>query len=329
MAMSKPTVEMRIAVIYGGTSAEREISLKSGQAVYEGLIAGGLACELIDFPEKPTEYLADKQFDCAFIALHGRGGEDGSIQGALELAKVPYTGSGVLASALAMDKARSKLIWQATGLPTPKGKVIDGSLALSTEESQALLDELGPVLAVKPVREGSSVGVSKVSRPTDLIECVKKAAHYDRDVLLEQWLTGPEYTVGIVGGKVLPSIRLEAANEFYDYDAKYLSSQTQYHCPSGLSAENELALQQLAKQAFDSLGCAGWGRVDFICDEKGQFYCLEVNTIPGMTPTSLVPKAAKAIGWDFTRLLLEILETVKTNGQSKTATSNADLTPEE
>lgn len=322
--LNQPIVEWRVAVLHGGLSAEREISLKSGRAVFEGLKASGVACELLDFPEKSIDFLRDKQFDCAFVALHGRGGEDGSIQGALELAKIPYTGSGVLASALAMDKSKSKLIWQALGLPTPKGVVVDSANPPTNLEAENLLSEMGHVVAVKPIKEGSSVGVSKASTAAELIHCIEKAGQYDEQVLIEKWLNGAEYTVGIVGTHVLPSIRLQAANDFYDYDAKYLSNQTQYHCPSGLEEREERELQKLARHAFDSLGCVGWGRVDFICDDDGQFYLLEVNTIPGMTPTSLVPKAAKAIGWDFPRLLLEILETVKKHGQSKTLASDTE-----
>ncbi len=287
-----------IAVLAGGNSAEREISLRSGNAVLEALVGLGLPCELVDTAQKNwLEKIAD--FGLAFIALHGPGGEDGTVQGALLSKGVRFTGSAVLASALAMDKRRSKLLWMGAGLPTPDFELLDESSNL-----EAVFARLGECI-VKPSNEGSSIGMARVSSEAELCEAYAQAKNYGT-VLAERWVVGKEYTVAIVGREVLPAIRLETDNRFYDFDAKYTSTATRYICPCGLPPAEESALQELALQAFDSLGCEGWGRVDVMCTEQGEFQLLEVNTIPGMTDHSLVPMAAKAKGWDFQELVLAI-----------------------
>lgn len=284
----------RIAVLAGGRSAERPISLKSGKAVHEALRRLGALAELVDPAETGVDKLAG--FDCAFIALHGRGGEDGVIQGVLEHLGVPYTGSGVMASAIGMDKMRSKLVWQGAGLPTPAFYLAGGNER-----------ELGWPVIVKPSREGSSIGMFKVDDAGGLAQAVEEAKTFDDEVLVEQWVTGQEYTVSVLDGRALPVIRLETPNRFYDYEAKYQSDSTQYHIPCGLPEQDEKALGELALQAFDVLGCSGWGRVDVMRDADGGFQLLEVNTIPGMTDHSLVPMAAKAVGMDFEELVASIL----------------------
>ncbi len=292
----------RVAVLYGGRSAEREISLISGQAVYAALRRCGVDATPIDVGDDLLAQLQAGRFDRAFIALHGRGGEDGTVQGALELLGLPYTGSGVLASALAMDKVRTKQIWQAYGLPTAPwvelhpGEAHDAALAL------------GLPLAVKPAHEGSSLGMSKVVAADQLANAVELAARYDRRVLVERWIEGGEYTAGILGHQPLPLIRLETPNLFYDYEAKYHAETTRYHCPCGLPLEQESRLQALALAAFDAVGAQGWGRVDLMLDGSGQPWLIELNTIPGLTDHSLVPMAANVAGIDFDALVLRILE---------------------
>lgn len=287
-----------IAVLAGGNSAEREISLNSGNAVLQALSEVGLECSLLDTADE--DWLTKvTDFDLAFIALHGPGGEDGTVQGALLTKGVRYTGSAVLASALAMDKRRTKQLWLGVGLPTPEFVSLDDSSDFS-----AVFERLGECI-VKPNTEGSSIGMARISSEVELRQAYAEAKHYGV-VLAERWIVGEEYTVAIVGREVLPAIRLETDNRFYDFEAKYTSTTTRYLCPCGLSVEEETALQDLALQAFDSLGCEGWGRVDLMCTQQGEFQLLEVNTIPGMTDHSLVPMAAKAKGWDFQELVLAI-----------------------
>ena len=291
----------KVAVLLGGHSAEREVSLKSGNAVLEALRKSGVDAQPFDPAERELAEL--KGFDRAFIALHGRYGEDGTIQGALELMGIPYTGSGVLASALAMDKLRTKLIWQAAGVPTPRYALLT---AYSNFEQVA--EDLGLPLMVKPASEGSSIGMSKVMQVADLQPAYALAAKYDRLVIAEQFVAGEEYTAAILGGAALPLIRLETPNTFYDYDAKYVANTTRYQCPSGLPPERERGYQALALRAFELLGCHGWGRADLMVDASGTPYFLELNTSPGMTDHSLVPMAARQAGLSFEQLVLKVLE---------------------
>lgn len=290
----------QVAVLYGGDSAEREISLQSGQAVFNALKASGIQVTAVDAKEKKLEEL--RQFDRVFIALHGRGGEDGTIQGVLEYLDIPYTGSGVLASALAMDKIRSKQIWNGIGLKTP-----DFYLPGSKNEALALIDEVEYPLIFKPSKEGSSIGMNKVNNRDDFFPAYEEAEKYDQ-VLIEHWIDGAEYTVAILGEKTLPPIELKTNNEFYDYEAKYKSEDTKYICPCELSEGELQDIEKTALRAFESLSCTGWGRVDFMREKDGQFYLLEVNTVPGMTSHSLVPMAAKAAGISFEQLVLNILD---------------------
>ncbi len=291
----------RVAVLYGGTSAEREVSLKSGSEVCAALRGEGVDTILIDVDANIIERLQAEQLDRVFIALHGAGGEDGRIQALLEFFNLPYTGSGVQASALAMDKWRSKLVFSAAGISTPDYRV------LQADNLAAVVAELGPQLMVKPAHEGSSIGMSKVSSLEQLQSAFVEASKFDSSVFAERLITGAEYTVALLNGRALPAIKLETDHQFYDYDAKYLADDTRYLCPCGLSASDEAQLQALALQAFELLGCGGWGRADFMADEQGRFYLLEVNTVPGMTDHSLVPMAARASGLSFAELCLEIL----------------------
>ncbi|MDD3650380.1 D-alanine--D-alanine ligase [Immundisolibacter sp.] len=295
----------RVAVLYGGRSAERAVSLNSGAAALKALTASGVDAVGIDAaaPDLLAQLTAGG-FDRAFIALHGRGGEDGTLQGALDWLGLPYTGSGVLGSALAMDKLRAKQIWQARGLPTAPYV-----LAAPDSDWNAIVAELGLPVMVKPAREGSSIGMSKVERAADLPAAVATAAAHDPQVLIERFIGGGEYTVGIVGARVLPAIKLETPRAFYDYEAKYLRDDTRYLCPCGLPAAAERALQQLALAAFQALDCAGWGRIDLLLDANGQPYLMEANTVPGLTDHSLVPMAARAVGLSFEQLMLAILDT--------------------
>ena len=293
----------KVAVLFGGRSAEREVSLKSGAAVLAALQRSGVNAHAFDPAERSLQALADEGFDRAFIALHGRFGEDGTVQGALELMGIPYTGSGVLASALGMDKWRSKLVWQSGGLPIPEFMLIDEQSA-----SAEVVGKLGLPLFVKPANEGSSVGISKVKSEAELQAAYRAAAAHDKMVIAERFVGGGEYTVAILGDEALPVIKIEPANEFYDYEAKYLRDDTHYRCPCGLDADKEAEMQRLAMQAFAMLGGAGWGRIDFLVSETGQPYVLEANTSPGMTDHSLVPMAARQAGIGFDELVLRILE---------------------
>jgi D-alanine-D-alanine ligase len=296
----------KVAVLLGGLSAEREVSLKSGAAVLAALQAQGIDAQDFDPRDLPLHDL--EKFDRVFINLHGRFGEDGCIQGALELLNIPYTGSGVMASAIGMDKWRSKLLWRAMGIVTP-----DFELLNANTDFAAIEKKLGLPLFVKPANEGSSIGISKVKRAGDLAAAYALAAKADPLVLAEKFVGGGEYTVGILanakqGLLALPIVRIVPKNEFYDYEAKYLRNDTEYLCPCGLPPEKEALIQREAIAAFQALGCSGWGRVDFLMDENGQHYFLEVNTSPGMTDHSLVPMAAKAAGISFEQLVLRILE---------------------
>lgn len=293
----------RVAVLMGGTSAERPVSLKSGSAVLEALRRRGVDAHGIDAGADVLERLGEG-YDRVFIALHGRGGEDGVMQGALETLGLPYTGSGVLASALAMDKLRTKAVWRGFGLPTPEYVPLHADT-----DWDAVVAALGLPIIVKPVHEGSSIGMSKVDRADGLAAAWQAAGEYDSEVIAERWITGAEYTVALLGGEPLPPIRLETPHSFYDYEAKYQSETTRYHCPAGLSAEQEDAIGALARKAFAALGCRGWGRIDFMRDEEGRFWLIEANTIPGMTDHSLVPMAAGAAGIDFDELVWRILGT--------------------
>ncbi|HDL7097506.1 TPA: D-alanine--D-alanine ligase [Yersinia enterocolitica] len=299
----------KVAVLLGGTSAEREVSLLSGEAVLAGLREAGIDAHGIDTQDFPVTQLKEQGFDKVFIALHGRGGEDGTVQGVLEFLQLPYTGSGVMASALTMDKLRTKLVWQASGLPISPYIALNRQQfeTLSSEELAACVAKLGLPLIVKPSHEGSSVGMSKVDQANQLHSALVEAFRHDTDVLIEKWLSGPEFTVAILGNDVLPSIRIQAPGVFYDYEAKYQSDETQYFCPSGLSAELEQQLAALSLQAYQALGCSGWGRVDVMQDSDGRFYLLEVNTSPGMTSHSLVPMAARQYGLSFSQLVARIL----------------------
>lgn len=296
----------KVAVLLGGTSAEREVSLNSGAAVLAGLKEAGVDAHPIDPKEYPVAQLKADGFDKVFIALHGRGGEDGTLQGVLEFLGLPYTGSGVMASALTMDKLRTKLLWQGANLS------VSPYVALQREElaqvnPEEIVARLGLPLIVKPSCEGSSVGMSKVNAVEELAPALENAFLHDTCVLVEKWLSGPEFTVAILGDEVLPSIRIQPAGVFYDYQAKYLSDETQYFCPSGLDDEKENALRALAMSAYRAVGCQGWGRVDVMLDSDGQFYLLEVNTAPGMTNHSLVPMAARESGLSFSQLVVKIL----------------------
>ena len=294
----------KVAVLMGGNSAEREISLLSGQAVLAALLRQDVAAIGIDTANDVITQLTAASIDRVFIALHGRGGEDGTIQGMLELMGLPYTGSRVLGSALAMDKYRTKQVWQSIKLPTPPFKLIDANSDLS-----AIITQVGLPLMVKPVLEGSSFGMAKVTNVAELAAAYAVAAKFDSNVIVERYVSGMEYTAAILHDTALPIIRLATPREFYDFTAKYDDDQTTYHCPSGLPVTQEQALQQLAIQAFRAVGASGWGRVDFMCDASGAPWLLEVNTVPGLTDHSLVPMAAKAAAINFDQLILRILAT--------------------
>lgn len=300
--MSSPEEFGKVAVLLGGTSAEREVSLNSGNAVLRGLRRKGVDAEGIDVrgPEDVVG-LVEQGFDRAFIVLHGRGGEDGQIQGALQILGIPYTGSGVMGSAIAMDKYRSKLVWKGLGMPTPPFQV------LREEADLGRAAGLGFPLMIKPAHEGSSVGMSKVADAGQLEAAWQEARKYDGLVIAEKWITGSEYTAAVLDGEPLPMIRLETPREFYDYDAKYKTGDTGYHIPCGLDEAKEREAQQIALQACEALGVSGWGRADLMMDEAGNFWLIEVNTVPGMTDHSLVPMAAKAKGIDFDELVYRIL----------------------
>lgn len=300
----KPEEFGRVAVLMGGTAAERPVSLRSGAAVYDALKRKGVDAVSIDVTGNPIDALAGQKVDRVFNIIHGRGGEDGVLQGVLEAMKIPYTGSGVMASALSMDKLRTKLCWQGYGLVTPKWHLLNDESDIDT-----CIEKLGFPVIVKPAQEGSSIGMSKARNRDELVKALALAASYRCDVYAEAWVTGKEYTVAILNGEALPIIRLETPNEFYDYEAKYNATTTQYHCPCGLSQDHELQLRKLAVTAGKVVGVKGWARVDVFVDDAGQSQLIEINTVPGMTDHSLVPMAAKQAGIEFEDLVWRILET--------------------
>lgn len=293
----------RVGVLYGGLSAEREVSLNSGKAVYQALIELGIDAKLYDVGEDFIQIAEQRPFDIAFIVLHGRGGEDGTIQAILDWLKIPYTGSGVLASAVAMDKVKTKMLWQAAGLPVLAQRIVD----LDTDVDE-LITELGLPLAIKPALEGSSVGITKVQTKAELMPAIKLALDCQSLVMAEPWVEGQELTATVLGDNVLPLIKITTSEGFYDYSAKYESKGvTEYLCPCGLPPEKEAEIQAIVQQAAKVIGVCAWSRVDTILDKEGQVWLLEINTVPGMTATSLVPKAAKQQGLSFNQLIYEIL----------------------
>jgi len=304
----------RVAVLYGGDSTEREISLLSGNAVLEALRRRGVDAHAFDPRDRALTELLHERFDRVWIALHGPGGEDGTLQGALEYLGVPYTGSGVMGSAIGMDKLRTKRLAHAIGVATADYVVLGGP-----EDFDTAIERLGLPLIVKPATQGSSVGMTKVERESDLPAAYASAAALERSVFAEPWITGKEYTVAVLQGRALPSIRIETPNAFYDYEAKYLRNDTRYFCPSGLSVPAEQHLANLALAAFDAIGASGWGRADFMADATGRPLLLEINTIPGMTSHSLVPMAARAVSIDFDELVWRVLETSFTRQRSAPA----------
>ncbi len=293
----------KVAVLLGGKSAEREVSLDSGRAVLEALIRSGVEAEAFDPQERCVTELVN--YDRAFIVLHGRGGEDGQIQGVLEWLNIPYTGTGVQGSAIGMDKIKTKQVWQGSELPTAPHRIVSKDV-----DADEVIASLGLPFIIKPVHEGSSIGMSKVEKPEDFAEALAKATEHDAVVMAEKWINGREFTIVLLNGQALPVIRLEPPKDvaFYDYEAKYNRNDVQYGIPCGLSEAEEKTLQELALRAFQAVGCKGWGRIDAMQDEQGNFWLLEVNTVPGMTSHSLVPKAAKAVGYDFDQLCVTILE---------------------
>lgn len=294
----------KVAVLMGGLSAEREISLLSGNAVLAALNSRGVDAHAVDVDENIVRELSTGKYQRAFVILHGRGGEDGTIQGLLEIMQLPYTGSGVMASSIAMDKLKTKQIWLAMGLPTPEFCIID-----SEKSCEQALAALGLPLIIKPVLEGSSIGMSKVENDEELVPAWQKARLCGGTVIAERWIEGEEYTAALLDGRVLPMIKLETAHKFYDYDAKYEADDTRYICPCGLAEEQETEFASLAKKAFNAVNASAWGRVDIMADQDGRPWLIEVNTIPGMTSHSLVPMAAKQAGLSFDELVLDILAT--------------------
>ncbi len=301
---SNPEKFGRVAVLMGGSAAERAVSLRSGTAVYEALKRKGVDAVAIDVTDSPIDALSGIKVDRVFNIIHGRGGEDGVLQGVLQVMGIPYTGSGVMASALTMDKLRTKLCWQGYGLKTPKWHLLRDENDLDT-----CIEKLGFPVIVKPAQEGSSIGMSKANSRDELHKALQTALEYRCDVYAESWVTGKEYTVAVLNGEALPVIRLETPNAFYDYEAKYNATTTQYHCPCGLDQEQELFLRNLAVRASQVVGVKGWARVDVFIDDSGQYQLIEINTVPGMTDHSLVPMAAKQAGIDFDELVWRVLET--------------------
>ena len=294
----------KVAVLMGGFSSEREVSLNSGRAVLVALLERGIDAHAFDPKEMPLSELKTQGFDCAFNILHGAYGEDGTIQGALTALGIPYTGCGVMASAIGMDKYRCKLLWKGLGLPVPDYAVLHDDTDFAAVEAQ-----LGLPMFVKPAAEGSSVGVVKVKEAGQLPAVYAELKQYQGEIIAEAFIGGGEYTCAVLNGKALPSIRIVPATEFYNVEAKYQRNDTQYLCPSDLSAEDEQLMGELAVRAFEAIGGTGWGRIDFLKSETGKLYLLEANTLPGMTAHSLVPKAAKQSGLEFADLCIEVLKT--------------------
>ena len=301
--MSNASKFGKVAVLLGGKSAEREVSLDSGKAVLEALLRSGVNAEGFDPQERSVTELV--HYDRAFIVLHGRGGEDGQIQGALEWMNIPYTGTGVQGSAIGMDKVKTKQIWQGSDLPTTPYRIIG-----KDADFKEVIESLGLPLIIKPVHEGSSVGMSKVEKAEDLAAALEKATQHDAIVMAEKWITGREFTISFLNGQPLPVIRLQPPADvaFYDYEAKYNRNDVEYGIPCGLTEAEEKQLQEISLRAFQAVGASGWGRIDAMQDEQGKFWLLEVNTVPGMTSHSLVPKAANAVGYSFDELCVAILE---------------------
>ena len=301
--MSNASKFGKVAVLLGGKSAEREVSLDSGTAVLEALVRSGINAEAFDPQERSVTELVN--YDRAFVVLHGRGGEDGQIQGALEWLNIPYTGTGVQGSAIGMDKVKTKQVWQGSELPTAPYRIVT-----KNSNAQEIVSVLDLPLIIKPVHEGSSIGMSKVEKVEDFADAIAKATEHDAVVMAEKWITGREFTIVILNGQALPVIRLQPPEDvaFYDYEAKYQRNDVEYGIPCGLSESEEKELQALALHAFQAVGASGWGRIDAMQDEQGKFWLLEVNTVPGMTSHSLVPKAAAAIGYSFDTLCVAILE---------------------
>ncbi|WP_432210784.1 D-alanine--D-alanine ligase [Acinetobacter variabilis] len=301
--MSNASKFGKVAVLLGGKSAEREVSLDSGTAVLEALVRSGINAEAFDPQERSVTELVN--YDRAFVVLHGRGGEDGQIQGALEWLNIPYTGTGVQGSAIGMDKVKTKQVWQGSELPTALYRIVT-----KNSNAQEIVSALDLPLIIKPVHEGSSIGMSKVEKVEDFADAIAKATEHDAVVMAEKWITGREFTIVILNGQALPVIRLQPPEDvaFYDYEAKYQRNDVEYGIPCGLSESEEKELQALALRAFQAVGASGWGRIDAMQDEQGKFWLLEVNTVPGMTSHSLVPKAAAAVGYSFDALCVAILE---------------------
>ena len=301
--MSNASKFGKVAVLLGGKSAEREVSLDSGKAVLEALLRSGVNAEGFDPQERSVTELVN--YDRAFIVLHGRGGEDGQIQGTLEWMNIPYTGTGVQGSAIGMDKVKTKQIWQGSDLPTAPYRIIG-----KDADFNEVIENLGLPLIIKPVHEGSSVGMSKVEKVEDLAAALEKATQHDAIVMAEKWITGREFTISFLNGQPLPVIRLQPPADvaFYDYEAKYNRNDVEYGIPCGLTEAEEKQLQEISLRAFQAVGASGWGRIDAMQDEQGKFWLLEVNTVPGMTSHSLVPKAANAVGYSFDELCVAILE---------------------
>lgn len=293
----------KVGVLCGGLSPERPVSLQSGEAVYKGLVDAGVDAVLIDVGTDPVTQLNAAMIDRAFLIMHGPGGEDGHMQALLEALHIPYTGSGVAASALTMDKYRTKLLWQGKGLPTARFELL-----LANSDWQSVLERLGGRVMVKPACEGSSLGMSSAASVSELKTAYEKAVQHDSTVIAERWLSGREFTVAVVGGETLPAIELMTDQEFYTYDAKYLSSETKYLCPAPVEETALEEMNRMSLAAFEALGCTGWARIDLMMDESGLLMLLEANTAPGMTSHSLVPMSAAAVGMSFSELVVRILE---------------------